>query len=402
MALSRPQWLADLSRSFRRHRQGRPGWTIEVNRARLRVVSEELPLRPGEAHGSGPKRRAVSLATPPGPSTATAALVEACNLYDSVLAGTWRWPDPDGVPAVGDRDRLSPAALQRLVDRLEKALVGEVIAGDTWERTYAPYLGRLVAMAGKDAWSEDRDLLVAALQQWRPGTRSRQMAFERLRRLWKEAGWPWPSDLQPMRGSGKAAADPEGVRSFSDAEITELRARIERSRLTPADLLAWDCLIVFGLRPAELKGLRLAQQGPGVAAVVSRIKRCGRGSTGARTVPAVPPAGWPTDCYDLLNRWERHGLPAGMVAARSPGQVLNQQLIRLRKQAPISVMIPEGLTPYGLRHGYALRLGVELQLSAREASQVMGHSPAVHLTAYGRRLDTRKLLSKVQALVANR
>jgi hypothetical protein len=32
-----------------------------------------------------------------------------------------------------------------------------------------------------------------------------------------------------MRGSGKAAADPEGVRSFTDSEITELRARIERS-----------------------------------------------------------------------------------------------------------------------------------------------------------------------------
>jgi integrase len=402
VALSRPQWLADLSRSFKRHRQGRPGWSIEEHRDRLRLVSSELPPRPDEPPGTSPKRRAVTLTAPPGPGTALAALTEACSLFDAVMAGAWRWPDADDVPAADDRNRLSPAALQRLVDRLEKALVGEQIASDTWERTYAPYLGRLVAMAGKGAWSEDRDLLVAALQQWRPGTRSRQMAFERFRRLWKEAGWPWPSDLQPMRGGGKAAADPAGVRSFSDEEIAELRARIMRSRLTPGDLLAWDLLVVFGLRPAEVKGVQLAQKGPGIAAVVSRIKQCGRGSTGARTVAAVPPAGWPADCYDLLNRWKQHGLPAGMVAARSPGQVLNQQLIRLRRQAPISVEIDSELTPYGMRHAFALRLGVELQLSAREAAVLMGHSPAVHLNAYGRRLESPKLLAKVAELAANR
>lgn len=42
-------------------------------------------------------------------------------------------------------------------------------------------------------------------------------------------------------GNGKAAASPEGVRAFTDAELAELRARPERSRrLTPADLVGWD------------------------------------------------------------------------------------------------------------------------------------------------------------------
>jgi hypothetical protein len=37
-----------------------------------------------------------------------------------------------------------------------------------------------------------------------------------------------------MRGNGKAAASPEGVRPFTDEEIEELRARLRRStRLTP-------------------------------------------------------------------------------------------------------------------------------------------------------------------------
>jgi hypothetical protein len=82
------------------------------------------------------------------------------------------------------------------------------------------------------------------------------MAHDRFRRLWKEAGWPWPEELLALRGNVKAAAAPEGVRAFTDGEIQELRARLQRSRkLTPADLVAWDCLICLGLRPAELQGL---------------------------------------------------------------------------------------------------------------------------------------------------
>jgi hypothetical protein len=61
-----------------------------------------------------------------------------------------------------------------------------------------------------------------------------------------------------MRGNGKAATNPDGVRAFTDEELAELRARINRSqKLSPADLVAWDCVIGFGLRPAELKGLEL-------------------------------------------------------------------------------------------------------------------------------------------------
>ncbi|MFM9102176.1 MAG: hypothetical protein ACKOPS_12970, partial [Cyanobium sp.] len=87
------------------------------------------------------------------------------------------------------------------------------------------------------------------------------MAHDRVRRLWKQAGWEWPDGLAELRGNGRAAASPEGVRAFTDAELKELRDRIVRSsRLTPADLAAWDALAVFGPRPAELQGLELFSQ----------------------------------------------------------------------------------------------------------------------------------------------
>lgn len=401
MAKDRPQWLSHLSTGFKRHRRGRGGWFIEVHRDRLRVTSSELPLRPGEPAEAALKRRSVTLTTPPGPATAAAALTECCLLFDRVMAGAWSWPDPDGVPAEEDPLRLTPAVLQRLVDRLQAALVGERIGLDTWSRTYAPYLSRLVEVAAEKPWTDDRALLETTLRHWQPGTRARQMAHDRFRRLWKEAGWSWPEEITSMRGNGRAAASPEGVWGFSDEEIAELRARVQRSsKLTPKDLLAWDCLICFGLRPAELQGLELVQEEGMLLARVTRQKRSSKGSSGARTVPAVPPEGWPVDCHRLLDRWRRYGLPPGMVGARSPGQALTQQLRRLRDQEKVATEVPEGLSAYSCRHAFALRLAQKVGLHPREAAELMGHSPAVHLATYGRRIDGPALLAKVRRLQA--
>ena len=43
MGQKRLGWLADLSVAFKRHRQGRSGWFIELKGDRLRVRSTELP-----------------------------------------------------------------------------------------------------------------------------------------------------------------------------------------------------------------------------------------------------------------------------------------------------------------------------------------------------------------------
>lgn len=366
-------------------------------RDRLRVVSGELPPRPGESLSHLPMRRAVSLVTPPGPSTAAAALAEACQIFDAVLAGTWQWPDPHA-PAAGDLQRLSPDALARISTRLHAVVVGEHISERTWRRTYAPYLSRLQVVAEEQAWREDAHLLAAALRHWPPNSRARQMAHDRIRALWRQAGWPWPEAIFQMRGNGRAAANPDGVLAFSDQEITELRGRIRSSRLSTADLVAWDCLICFGLRPVELKGLELKHTGDNLVAVVSHEKRNRRGKSGARTVPAVPPSGWSADCHDLLERWQEHGIPPFVTALPSPGERMARQLQRLQGQQGASGAIRAELTPYGLRHAFALRLGVDLGLSVREAAELMGHSPAVHLQTYGRQLDRPKLLAKVAGL----
>ena len=88
-----------------------------------------------------------------------------------------------------------------------------------------------------------------------------------------------------------------------------------------------------------------------------------------------------------------------MVNASSPGQVLTQQLRRLRDQKPVEIPLDEELTSYGCRHAFALRLAQQLGLHVREAAELCGHSPSVHLQTYGRRLDQPKLLARVRAQV---
>lgn len=272
-------------------------------------------------------QRALTLAAPPGPATATAALSEACAVFDSVMAGTWQWPDPDATPAAGDESHLQAQHLERLSEQLRSQLVGERMAPRTWDRTWAPYLRRLQGTAAERRWANDPALLESYLRNWSPSSRARQMAYDRARRLWKEAGWPWPEELAHLRGNGKAAADPEGVQSFSDQEIQQLREAIEASKLTPADLVAWDCLAVFGLRPQELIGLEL-KKGPGgvLLAVVTRSKVSSKGATRPRQVPAVPPSDWPANCHRLLERFWEHGLPSWSQTVASPGEHMTQQL----------------------------------------------------------------------------
>ena len=396
MAPQRQDWLSDLSRAFKRHRQGRPGWFLRVKRDRLRLLSDELPPRPDET-GDAPRQRELTLSTPPGPATAAASLAEACGVFDAVMAGTWRWPDPNAMPAGDDAAALEPANLTRLVERLKSQTVGEKITQRTRDRHYQPYLSRLVESA---PGSDPESLLRETLQRWPAGSRARQMAHDRFRVLWKVAEWPWPDSIASMRGTGKAAVDPRGVRAFSDEEISELRARILESRLSPSVLTAWDCLAVFGLRPVELQGLEVEEKDGVPIANVTRGKTNSHGTTAHRSVVAVPPRDWPPDCFDLVQRIETHGIARHLTARQNVGDRMAHQLVRLRLNRQVSIPLPADLRPYSLRHAYAIRLATHLGLSVRESAELMGHSPAVHLQTYGRRLDQPKLLDKVTRLVA--
>ncbi|MFN5466134.1 MAG: hypothetical protein ACK40D_11470 [Cyanobacteriota bacterium] len=89
MAKDRPQWLADLSRSFKRHQGGRAGWFVEVMRDQFRVVSAELPPRSDAPPDAAPKRRAITLGIPPGPATAGAGPMSSVSEMLSYAGIHW-------------------------------------------------------------------------------------------------------------------------------------------------------------------------------------------------------------------------------------------------------------------------------------------------------------------------
>jgi integrase len=314
-------------------------------------------------------------------------------IFDQVMAGTFRWPD--GLAQADDPQRLGPTNLTQLVEHLRASLVGEQLIERTWKVAYQPYLAHLIYVAEK-AWPSEVELLTAALKRWQVNSKARQMAHDRYRRLWNFAGWDWPESIAELRGNGKAARPIDGVRAFSDEEITQLRELFERSLLKPRDVVSWDLLIVFGLRPAELAFTTLHLRNGHLVAELKRPKETIGGKEGHRLIPAVPPPDWPSDCFDLLERWKEHGLPP-LAYSKTVGEGMSQQLRRARKAYGSS--LSSELSSYSARHAFALRLAQHVGLHVREAAALMGHSPQTHIQQYGRRLDMPSLLDKVQGIL---
>jgi integrase len=202
---------------------------------------------------------------------------------------------------------------------------------------------------------------------------------------------PPPEHLAELVGVAAAHADP--TIPISPEALAGLLDHLEATR--PELWLAVALIGCHGLRPAELGVLHPR----GGRLYVGSVKR------NSRTAAAPKPNRLvlPLELTDPSGAIRDDGaralalLEAGLVELPLPirtaiaggqhkavGDAFRQLLDRLPYWQGLVAREP-GLTPYGLRHGFAWR-GAHRQppIPLRDLAAVMGHSPATHLRHYGR------------------
>jgi integrase len=146
---------------------------------------------------------------------------------------------------------------------------------------------------------------------------------------------------------------------------------------------------LFGLRPAELMVLSI-EDGRLKVGNVKRNRRTARNPKPPRLVLPLDLPGLPGEGERVLAQLASGliQLPPGIRNARdfkACGEAFRQYLDRF---PPWKAMVngTPGLTPYGLRHGYAWRghKGYERPIPVRDLAALMGHNPATHHRHYGK------------------
>jgi len=156
---------------------------------------------------------------------------------------------------------------------------------------------------------------------------------------------------------------------------------------------------LFGLRPAELMVARVEGKALRVPPI-KRNRRTAKNPKPARMVLPLDLPGLPGEGARVLAQRESGliHLPTGILNARdlkACGAAFRQYLDRcpawqqLLKEAP-------GLSPYALRHGYALRAHTSYRLSIRTTAALMGHDPITHQRHYGAWTDEATIEAELE------
>lgn len=160
---------------------------------------------------------------------------------------------------------------------------------------------------------------------------------------------------------------------------------------------------LYGLRPAELMVLSF-EDGHLRVGNVKRNRRTARNPKPPRLVLPLDLPGLPGEGHLVLSKFASGELelPKGIRNARdfkACGEAFRQYLDRYPPWRAMVASSP-GLSPYGLRHGYAWRghKGYERPIPIRDLAALMGHNPATHHRHYGKWTQDADLIEVVERL----
>ena len=267
-------------------------------------------------------------------------------------------------------------------------------AGDkTWQYNYLPVL-KNCAKAFKDRPPVDGEALaMQCLKQWEQGSRMRQTSRQK---LYGFLNWAVQrGHLKPIYAP--PATLPEVLKPkrvgypLTDAQILQLLDNLPEGEAHDRWRFAIQLCAVYGLRPEELRHLRIKDGANGSELWTIYQKSMG-GTKGAKTEPRrlhpllVRDADGSAIDWNLQARLQVGEALPPLNRDGDGGQAINQYLRRrkvwmsLRDEAEHQ---GEQLTPYSFRHRYAKGMHAA-NIPIANISEAMGHTIEVHLKSYAR------------------
>ena len=267
-------------------------------------------------------------------------------------------------------------------------------AGDkTWQYNYLPVL-KNCATAFKDRPPVDGEALaMQCLKQWEQGSRMRQTSRQK---LYGFLNWAVQrGHLKPIYAP--PATLPEVLKPkrvgypLTDAQILQLLDNLPEGEAHDRWRFAIQLCAVYGLRPEELRHLRI-KDGASGAELWSVFRKSMGGTKGAKPEPRrlhpllVRDADGSAIEWNLQARLQVGEALPPLNRDGDGGQAINQYLRRrkvwmsLRDEAEHQ---GEQLTPYSFRHRYAKGMHAA-NIPIANISEAMGHTIEVHLKSYAR------------------
>ena len=259
----------------------------------------------------------------------------------------------------------------------------------TWNKSYVPVLRKVQELLerSKGKPQDGLELMTLSLEQWEQGSRSRQIARRALQKFLQYA---------VIRGKLSKVYAPVKMQetlkrkrigyALTDAQILQLIASEPDKKWQ----FAYQLLGVYGLRPEELRFL-VVKDGE----LWTMYEKSMGGTKGQKTEPRKLAPLYIKDGkglvdWNLLERISNEEELPPLGQEGKGGEALGTRLrrnktwIKFKKQAE---KLKEDLVPYAFRHRYAKvahARSVELGLTIKDISFVMGHTSEVHQQNYAR------------------
>ena len=267
------------------------------------------------------------------------------------------------------------------------------IADRTWKAKYTPVLeAALKALRSRNAPTNGADLCDAALKQWQPGQRQRQIMRQNLsgflrfcveRRQFK-ACW-----LPPSTVDGEAVNEKRVGYPLTDAQILRLLDALPDTAAGKRWRFALQLMATYGLRPEDLRYLVTRQGGQELWSTYQKSKG---GRKGARTAERRLFPLFVTDVDGTQHDWNlllRVHMKEELPPLGKEGHAAESLRTFLRRQPAWQSIAAEAdaegqeLVPYSFRHRYSAT-GHARGLQPKQLADGMGHSLEVHMAAYAR------------------